>query len=242
MEYPSDFPQEAQAAVEAAKIRAGFDLDEAGRTTYYGFPTPEQMNRYIMAVVLAFGREACELGFERRIPMGPGAWAVFKAWSVVRIEKETRDFLQRFAVEAYLEKKRESIITSSGNIEQGIWNGFLESAEWQSFQESRLIVADAQANPSLYDTKPTLPRGESLLPVGLYQKSDTAKEIEKLRAECRITLEELAEETGFDQSTIHRHESGRSTPQPWRISKYEKIFSKLLRRDVVIPVTPIKRK
>ena len=231
MEYPEEFSKETRARIEAIKIRAGIDLADQRDLTVYGFPTAGQMTTFIMAVVGAFGHEACMLGLPRILPIGQDLW------TVDRIERETIAFLDDFAIEAYLAKgDLKSVVTMHGKIQKSIRDGFLLSQEWRDFEEKRLVIAEQQASPLVYDPYPPL------ITVGPVPKSDTAIEIGRLRAECRITLDELAEETGFNQSTVYRHESGETTPQPWRISKYEKVFSKILKRDIVISVTPIRRK
>jgi hypothetical protein len=69
-----------------------------------------------------------------------------------------------------------------------------------------------------------------------------AAQLLRLRDECRITTEQLAELVGVDSATAYRHLRGVSRPQIRKIGKYEKVFSKLLNRRVVISISPSKRK
>jgi DNA-binding XRE family transcriptional regulator len=239
MDYPAEFSTRAQAAVEAAKIRAAIDLSEEKHSTYYGYPTYEQLQRYVMAVVLVFGQEACELGRPNRTTsIENGLRAAHQPWNVSRIERETKEFLKRFAIEAYREKAVEGtkeLLNESGEVFQHIWNGFLASPEWEDFEEHRLEIASIQAG---------LPFNSDDLPlrqVGRY-RTQTAIEIERLRREAKLTQDQLAGLMECDPTTVYRHESGQATPQAWRISTYERVFSKLLKRDIVIPLTPIKRR
>lgn len=71
---------------------------------------------------------------------------------------------------------------------------------------------------------------------------EIARILSALRAESTQTLEDIAAETKFNVSTIHRHETGKIVPRGWRITTYERVYSEILQRQVVIPQTPIKRK
>lgn len=233
MEYPKDFSKQAIARIEKVEIRAGLDLEK--NRTVFGPPLPVHLRTYIMAVVLAFGHEVCAFGrpsIPGLIHIGP------ELWGVVRIKSETRAYLEAFIRNAYMDKAGKSILNSSGYIDQGVLSDFLHTPEWLAFQTELETIADLQSKPA---PQPLQNPYRNLSPI-IPPKSTTAQEIARLRAEARITLEELAAETDFNQSTVYRHESGESTPQPWRVSKYEKVFSKLLERKIVIPVTPIKRK
>jgi len=59
-------------------------------------------------------------------------------------------------------------------------------------------------------------------------------QIQKLRDECRLTTEELAEEVKLDVRSVQRHLAGRTQPYARHLRAYEKSFSKLLNKQVVI--------
>lgn len=67
------------------------------------------------------------------------------------------------------------------------------------------------------------------------------EQLRHLRDECRMTTEKLAEEVGVDPATVYRHISGKMRPHLPTIGTYERVFSKLLNRKVVIQITPSKR-
>ena len=66
-------------------------------------------------------------------------------------------------------------------------------------------------------------------------------QLTRLREECRITIEELAELVEIDRTNVYRHLAGKSIPHPRKIGAYERVFSKLLQRKVVIKKTLLKR-
>ncbi|MGO4880158.1 MAG: helix-turn-helix domain-containing protein [Bryobacteraceae bacterium] len=68
------------------------------------------------------------------------------------------------------------------------------------------------------------------------------QQIERLRTECRLSVEELAELMDLDPSTISRHQTNTLTPSLRHLGRYDKVFSKQLKRNIVIQKTPSKRK
>ena len=64
-----------------------------------------------------------------------------------------------------------------------------------------------------------------------------ASQIDRLREECRITVEELAEELGVDPRSVFRHLSGESMPRSRHLAAYERVFSARLQTKVVIRKT-----
>jgi hypothetical protein len=65
-----------------------------------------------------------------------------------------------------------------------------------------------------------------------------AEQINRLREECHLTAEELAEEVELDSRTVQRHLAGETTPYPRHLRVYERVFFKLLNRQVVIRKMP----
>ena len=68
-----------------------------------------------------------------------------------------------------------------------------------------------------------------------------AAQIQRLRMECNWTIEMLTSNTGFDEKTVKRHLSGRSIPHLRNVTVYQRVFSKALKREVVINKMPPKR-
>jgi hypothetical protein len=65
-----------------------------------------------------------------------------------------------------------------------------------------------------------------------------ASQIQRLRLECKWSIEVLAAKTGFDNRTVGRHLSGETKPHLRNIGTYEQAFSKALKREVVINNLP----
>jgi DNA-binding transcriptional regulator YiaG len=60
------------------------------------------------------------------------------------------------------------------------------------------------------------------------------QQIDRLREECHLSLEKLAEAVGITFRTVQRHISGTSIPYGRHISGYQRVFSKCLKRQVTI--------
>jgi hypothetical protein len=74
------------------------------------------------------------------------------------------------------------------------------------------------------------------------QQEPTCIQLSKLREESRLTVEQLAERVKLDTRSVERHLAGKTIPRLAHIGCYEKIFSELLARHVVISKTPGKRR
>jgi hypothetical protein len=74
-------------------------------------------------------------------------------------------------------------------------------------------------------------------------KADTiGAHIKALFDECDITIEELAGAVGIDPTNISRHMRGLAKPSRKSRMAYNKAFSKLLKREVILPKTQPKRR
>ena len=69
-------------------------------------------------------------------------------------------------------------------------------------------------------------------------QESAAEQLEKLRQESRLTIEQLAEKVGVNVRTVQRHLADDSSPYLRHLTAYERVFSKLLKRDVVIKKMP----
>jgi len=67
-----------------------------------------------------------------------------------------------------------------------------------------------------------------------------AEQIEQLRNECRLTVEQLADEVGLDPRSVYRHLGG-TKPRIGHIGAYERVFSKILKRNIVINIPSARR-
>jgi ribosome-binding protein aMBF1 (putative translation factor) len=79
----------------------------------------------------------------------------------------------------------------------------------------------------------------STIPSTLAKKPDTlGSQINRLREECHLTEEELAEKIDIDIRSVQRHLAGETVPYARYLRRYETEFSKLLNRRVVIRKMP----
>ena len=78
--------------------------------------------------------------------------------------------------------------------------------------------------------------------VAEWSAEPTCVQLERLRAEAHMSVEELAEAVGRDPTTVSRNLSGTVVPHHRTIGAYERIFSKRLGRKVVIKKMPGKRR
>jgi hypothetical protein len=147
MDYPKDFSTEAQAAVEAEKIKAVKDFEKAKREIQNRYDTAVEVRSLlahcIMRVFRVFAHEACEIGRSG-------------VWTVSRIDKEAHGFLAEIAKELWYDYGYDITGVSLGRITNDI-NGsllsnvernFKRSAEWADYEDERLEVAKAQAKPT----------------------------------------------------------------------------------------------
>ena len=72
------------------------------------------------------------------------------------------------------------------------------------------------------------------LPQAITPEESIAAQLQKLRDECRWTIEDLAEAAEISTRQVARHLSGQFKPHPRKISAYERAFSKRLKRQVVV--------
>jgi hypothetical protein len=66
------------------------------------------------------------------------------------------------------------------------------------------------------------------------QFESLAQQLTRLRDQCHLTVEEIAEQISIDARSVYRHLSGASKPHKRHIAAYERVFSKALDTKVVI--------
>jgi DNA-binding transcriptional ArsR family regulator len=66
-------------------------------------------------------------------------------------------------------------------------------------------------------------------------------QLDRLREECRLTVEDLAAALDVDPRSVYRHLSGKSLPRRSHIGAYERLFSQKLERKVVLLIRSGKR-
>jgi hypothetical protein len=109
----------------------------------------------------------------------------------------------------------------------------LHSANLCGMFESAALEAEHSA--------PTNPVVLGALPPGGAAGRSIAAQLIQLRDECRMTAEELAGELDVKVRSVYRHFSGAAIPRKRHIRGYERIFSKALKRQVVIEQTSVER-
>jgi hypothetical protein len=142
MVLTSSFTGAAQTRIEVAEITAGIEFARRNTNlvqTIHG----NYVIDYVMAVVLAFGKEACaqakyDIQYFTSSPF-PGPYRTTR-WDVQRAKRETREFLETFASQAFSEKIHRDITTNSG-IEHEVLDLCLGSPQWIEFQERLLELA-----------------------------------------------------------------------------------------------------
>jgi DNA-binding transcriptional regulator YiaG len=72
----------------------------------------------------------------------------------------------------------------------------------------------------------------------LTRKETVAKQIQRLRTESNLTVDQLAEKVGLDVRNVTRHISGKTKPRLSNLAAYERVFSEALGRKVTIKKMP----
>jgi hypothetical protein len=66
----------------------------------------------------------------------------------------------------------------------------------------------------------------------IIETKTVAQQIDALRSECRMTVEELATALDIEPRSIYRHLSNKAKPRQRQIAAYERLFSERLERSV----------
>jgi ribosome-binding protein aMBF1 (putative translation factor) len=66
------------------------------------------------------------------------------------------------------------------------------------------------------------------------QLESISSQINKLRNECHLSVEELADKIGIDPRSVKRHLAGTTQPYPQYLRAYQTVFSNLLNRPISI--------
>ncbi len=102
----------------------------------------------------------------------------------------------------------------------------LESAALQAEYEERQRSERPEPQPAPQPA-PAAPKPETI-----------GEQIRRLREECHLSTEELAEKVELDTRTVQRHEAGETTPYPRHLRVYERVFFNSLNRKIVISKMP----
>lgn len=117
-----------------------------------------------------------------------------------------------------------------GEVAEGVLRAKNEIAYEQELKRLREKAASTKDSGRVTSNGPPSQTGQT-----------TAQQIEQLRQQCRLTVEDLAEELAVDPRSVFRHLSGESIPRSRHIAAYERVFSDRLKTKVVINQTSGKR-
>jgi excisionase family DNA binding protein len=144
MEYPREFSIQAQARVEAAKIRAGKAFSHAKKNLpayLHGSRSEvrDLLKTCIMTMFAAFADGACDLGRQG-------------VWTVARIDDEAHEFLRKATRDAFFDwgydtcnRGLSAPISNSGHLAADFQRELKSFAEWRQYEEERLKVAEFQS-------------------------------------------------------------------------------------------------
>jgi DNA-binding XRE family transcriptional regulator len=82
--------------------------------------------------------------------------------------------------------------------------------------------------------KPAFRQNASALASPIKAEDSVGAQIKRYRDECELTTEELAEAVELEVRSVQRHLANAATPYVRHRRKYQRVFSKLLNRKVVI--------
>ena len=138
------------------------------------------------------------------------------------------------------------------NIIPEMIQAFSVDRKWLPYYDMALLKRVLHGPMTEWKGKRLLKAGESIpdmihlspLPTtrSAVEPESLQAQLNRLREECRLTAEQLAEKVRLDPSSVSRHIAGKVKPQLQHLGAYEKLFSKLLNRKVVIQIPPSKCK
>lgn len=105
---------------------------------------------------------------------------------------------------------------------EGISNSYQLTGIQRRLLQVEFHAPPEQKNPPTQNIVPA--------PIALKKSEPIAKQIDRLREESRLTIEEVAEALDLAPRSIYRHLSGQANPRSRQIAAYEDLFSKRLKR------------
>lgn len=224
MQYPSEFPHDARARVEAETRRAYVALDQDVRGME-NWRRNVPFLRCVMRIFLAFAGEACKFGMKSHHP----------AWSDCELDQRCRDFLLEIVIDAWEHKGKNlginKMFSSQGwgfSITDDDQRKIEKSPEWMQYQDLLIEAFDAQSVPATDDSLPqpesaaqTLPETEAAVPAPPATASNAASSFRVLPNEkapvrrspkdfidatkCRLkrSYEKFAAHIGIGKDTLY---------------------------------------
>lgn len=191
------------------------------------------------ALCRKFESEALQSEFEERRRNDPKNWSEFRR-QVEALEtiKEIRDAPAKQIPEEFV---RNTIARIRGIKPEDVTKeqiAFEVAGLLPFYSHIELIPATPrQESTPESDAKPT-EQPEPKPAQGDPPAETIAAQLQRLRVECELTEEELAEEINVDIRSVQRHLANESIPRALTIRRYEKAFSKLLKQQIVIRQMP----
>lgn len=158
MKYPSEFPQDARARVEAETLRA-YDALEQDVRGIESWRREVPFIRCVMRVFLAFVNKACAFAKQSHDP----------AWSDRELQQRCRDFLLSIVIDAWEDKGKDlgigEMFSSRGwgySLDEDFRRKIERSPEWKQYQELLLDALEARSAraPDEIDGESALPGGD----------------------------------------------------------------------------------
>lgn len=201
MTYPSDFPSESRARVEAEKIVAGRDFDSARHQAKWTWDIETLLRRYILRVFLAFVNEARNL----------------RLWPLDQMDSECRDFLRLLTIDARSEKgydaKGRSLrdLTSNwdGSILPEVAREFEKTPEWKKYQDALLEMAPTQPAQTSAETR----------------SNNRTRTVNPILFERGWSDLDLAKHAGLDFHTVKEYMRGNTNPSRFTRKKLAKALN-----------------
>jgi hypothetical protein len=141
MQYPSEFPHDARARVEAETRRAYIALEQDVRGME-SWRRNVPFLRCVMRIFLVFAREACEFGKKTHHP----------DWSDCELDQRCRDFLLEIVMDAWEHKANDlgirKVFSSHGwgySINDDDRRKIEKSPEWKQYVTRRTSLMPASA-------------------------------------------------------------------------------------------------
>jgi|ERR1017187_1949211 hypothetical protein len=208
-------------------------VPEAFQWAEWAVPEIDAANAWILADNYAFRMEFTILALRAARMLEPNAAKPVAAW-LDALKRHNPPSLE------VVDKSRDiGVLPSEGKeirwIAGELHNLCTASAEYcKALELGAILQAKARAD---------LETQNEPIPTLVEPIESIAEQLRRLRLESRLTVEALTEALGgIDQRNVERHLSGETVPRIGNIGAYERVFSNVLKRNIVIARMPVKRR
>jgi hypothetical protein len=221
MEVRSGLPTGLQppldAAIHNAEILFLKAKQEPHDLDFYWWREPTL--RCIKLVYFAFGDQACQAGRDN-------------LWTGEQIRENLPKYLEDI-VDCYFSEKCKPYISldpyAPTREKEGFKKAILDSQEWADLQGKLAEVARSRQEN-------TTSRVVAKQRQNSLEQGNIGQRIKQLMDESRLTEQELAEKIDIDVRSVQRHIAG-SAARKKQIRAYEALFTKLLKRNILLNKT-----